>query len=314
MAEEITTYYKDYQSKTHLISSKILEQKRVDLRLFCDKKQANKFSGNKQWKLKYNLIEAQKQNFDTLLTFGGAYSNHISAVAAAGKLFNFKTIGIIRGEIIEPLNPTLAFARSQNMRLIPISRQNYQLRHSKDFIKQLQSTTLRDNETFIIPEGGTNALAVRGCAEVVEKIDQDFDFLCVPCGTGGTLAGLIAGAKGKGSLLGFSALKNGGFLRQEVQTLLDEVQCNSQNWKILTEYHWGGYAKFTQPLIDFMNTFKKEQGIQLDPIYTGKMMMGIYDLIQKDYFPKGSKIIAFHTGGLQGIEGFNQRFGNPLTT
>jgi len=270
-------------------------------------------SGNKWRKLKYNLLEAKQKGHKTLLTFGGAYSNHIAAVAAAGSKFDFKTIGIIRGEKVEPLNPTLSFATEQGMELHFISRSDYQNRREPDFIKKFEK---RFGAFYHLPEGGTNQLALKGCAEIIEEINSELeqcpDYICASCGTGGTLAGLISKADSQTHILGFSALK-GNFLKEEIKNLLNHFDANhSKNWSLNTDYHFGGYAKWTPELVDFIN--KIHSKIVLEPIYTGKMFFGIFDLIQKDYFKSGSTIVALHTGGLQGIEGFNQRFGQVLLT
>ncbi len=268
-------------------------------------------SGNKWRKLKYNLLEAEEKGHKTLLTFGGAFSNHIAAVAAAGSEFDFKTIGIIRGEKVEPLNPTLAYATQQGMELHFVSRTDYKKRSAPDFIKKFEK---QFGTFYHLPEGGTNHLAIKGCSEIIEEINSDLmqrpDYICAPCGTGGTLAGLIAKADPATHILGFSALK-GDFLKEEIKTLLSSFDANhSQNWSLNTDYHFGGYAKWTPELVNFIN--EKRSKIILDPIYTGKMFFGIFDLIQKGFFKSGSTIVALHTGGLQGIEGFNQRFGQVL--
>ncbi len=266
-------------------------------------------SGNKWRKLKYNLIEAKKQMLSTLLTFGGAYSNHIYATAAAGILFGFKTIGIIRGEQPTKLNPTLLKAVENNMQLFFVNRTAY--RDKKELLAQL---SLDLESIYVIPEGGTNSLALKGCSEIVNEYDEKYkiNYWCTSCGTGGTLGGIITALSAQQRAIGFSALK-GDFLQKEVERLLSDFNNNKyQNWSINTDYHFGGYAKFDETLVQFINEFKRKNKIQLDPIYTGKMFYGIYDLIKKGYFPKGSTIMALHTGGQQGIQGFNQRFGNLI--
>ena len=266
-------------------------------------------SGNKWRKLKYNLIEAKKQKLSTLLTFGGAYSNHIHATAAAGIFFGFKTIGIIRGEQPKELNSTLLKAKENGMQLFFVSRTAY--RDKKELLAQL---SLDFESIYILPEGGTNSLALKGCSEIVKEYSEKpkIDYWCTSCGTGGTLAGMITALSAQQKAIGFSALK-GDFLQNEVEQLLSSYDDHKyQNWSINTDYHFGGYAKFDDSLIQFINEFKHKNQIQLDPIYTGKMFYGIYDLIKKGYFPKGSSIMAIHTGGQQGIQGFNQRFGNLL--
>jgi 1-aminocyclopropane-1-carboxylate deaminase len=258
-------------------------------------------SGNKYRKLKYNLIEAKKTNKKTLLTFGGAFSNHIVAVASVGKEFGFKTIGIIRGEELNDkveTNPSLSFAKACGMTFKFISRDQYRRKDEVDFYKSLKSEF---DDFYLIPEGGTNTLAIKGCEEILVKNDQHFDFICCSVGTGGTISGLINAALPHQKIIGFPALK-GDFLQEEIAKF-----ATNKNWELISDYHFGGYAKVDDTLVAFINQFKRLHNIPLDPIYTGKMMFGIYDLIKKGYFPKTSKILAIHTGGLQGIEGMNQR-------
>jgi 1-aminocyclopropane-1-carboxylate deaminase len=261
-------------------------------------------SGNKYRKLKYNLIEAYQQKKGTLLTFGGAYSNHIAATAAAGFEHNFKTIGVIRGdelanniEEIIKTNPTLKFASHNNMRFHFVSRTAYRNKTSPNFIDNLKDLF---GEFYLVPEGGTNKFAIKGCEEILVEEDALFDFICSAIGTGGTISGLINATKKHQKVIGFPALK-GAFLQKEI---LKYVKRND-NWSINIDYHFGGYAKVSEELITFINKFKAETGIPIDPVYTGKMMFGIVDLIKKNYFKKGTKILAIHTGGLQGIEGMN---------
>ncbi|MDX2070571.1 MAG: pyridoxal-phosphate dependent enzyme [Haliscomenobacter sp.] len=253
------------------------------------------FCGNKWRKLKYNLSAAREQGYGTLLTFGGAFSNHIAATASAGKLFGFNTIGIIRGEKVEPLNPTLEFATSCEMKLHFWSREAYRRKDDPQVLAQLQE---QFPQAYIIPEGGTNALALRGCAEIAEELlaQEQLDYLCLSCGTGGTLAGVIQGLAGRAFALGFSALK-GDFHKVEVQQLLSLN--NPNNWAVATEYHFGGYAKTPPELLDFLVEMKK-YNLPLEPIYTGKMMWGVLDKAKQGYFPSGSRIGVLHTGGMQG--------------
>ena len=262
-------------------------------------------SGNKWRKLKYNLEAAKAQGHHTLLTFGGAYSNHIYATAAAGKEFSFRTIGIIRGEEHLPMNPTLQFASSQGMHLHYISRTDYQQKEHPELIAKLKQTF---GDFYLLPEGGTNVLAVKGCREIVQNI-PDFDYVCCSCGTGGTLAGIVAGLQGKSQVLGFSALKGDDFFSDEIDKLTSMYDGRMYpNYQIITDFHFGGYAKANAELVDFINNFKQQYGIQLDPVYTGKMMYGIFALAKKGHFKEGNTILAIHTGGLQGIEGFNMQY------
>ena len=256
-------------------------------------------SGNKYRKLKYNLINAKKECLNTLLTFGGAYSNHIAAVASVGKEFGFNTIGVIRGEeLIDKieLNATLLFAKKCGMKFLFISRKDYQLKTEKAFIDILKT---KFGKFYLIPEGGTNHLAIKGCSEILEKEDLNYDFICASVGTGGTLAGLIKSSKNSQNVIGFSALK-GTFQLSEINKYT-----HKSNFKLLDDYCFGGYAKVNTQLINFMNSFKEVTAIPLDPIYTGKMMFGIIDLIKKGLIKEKSSILCIHTGGLQGIVGMN---------
>ena len=264
-------------------------------------------SGNKWRKLKYNLEEARRQQKNTLLTFGGAYSNHIAAVAAAGQDFGFRTIGMIRGEEHLPLNPTMRFATAAGMALHYIDREAYRHKQDPAYLEQLAE---QFDQPYIIPEGGTNALAVKGCTEIVADIPIDYDYICCACGTGGTIAGIIAGLAGKKRVLGFPALKGGEFLQKEIEQLIEAY--NGQhfaNWQLITDYHFGGYAKVKPELLEFMRRFQEQHQVPLEPVYTGKMFYGLMEMIKQGYFPTGSRIVAVHTGGLQGNAGFEERLG-----
>ena len=264
-------------------------------------------SGNKWRKLKYNLHEAKAQGKETIVTFGGAYSNHIAATAAAGAEFGFKTIGIIRGEEHLPLNPTLQFATEQGMELHYISRELYRHKSEPTFLAELAE---KYNHPYLVPEGGTNQLAVKGCTEIVDDITINFDVVCCASGTGGTIAGIIAGLAGEKQVLGFPALKGGGFLEEEIAQLVYNYSgVNYSNWQLITDYHFGGYAKVKPELIEFIREFQEQHNIPLEPVYTGKMFYGLFDLISKGYLAKGTRIVAVHTGGLQGNAGFKERLG-----
>ncbi len=256
-------------------------------------------SGNKYRKLKFNIKEAKESNEKSLLTFGGAFSNHIAAVAAAGKKYGFKTIGIIRGEELrlkKYLNPTLQFAKTCGMHLKYVSREAYRTKMDTDFINNLREEF---GPFYLIPEGGTNDLAVKGCEEILQADDLEFDYICCAVGTGGTISGLINASKKHQQVLGFPALKN-DFLHQDIRKF-----AKNKNWELVTDYHFGGYGKINTELITFINKFKSDFGIPLDPIYTGKMMFGVFDLVKSGYFPENAKILVIHTGGLQGIAGMN---------
>ena len=256
-------------------------------------------SGNKFRKLKYNLLQAKKDKKETLLTFGGAFSNHILAVAAAGSEHGFKTIGIIRGEELRDKisdNPTLQKAKDFGMIFEFVSRENYNHKKNPKFITKLEK---KFGNFYLLPEGGTNELAIQGCEEILINEDTDFDYVCCAVGTGGTISGIINCSKPSQQVLGFPALK-GDFLSEDIR----KFAMNS-NWELITDYHFGGYAKVTEELIVFINEFHQKYKIPLDPIYTGKMVFGVMDLIEKNWFPDNSKILVIHTGGLQGIAGMN---------
>ncbi len=286
------------------VNDPFLKERKISL--FIKREDLNHpfMSGNKWHKLKYNLQEAVRQGKNTILTFGGAYSNHIYAVASAGNIFNFKTIGIIRGEKHLPLNPTLSFATEKGMKLYYLNRTSYRKKYSPEIIIQLKKLF---GEFYLVPEGGTNDFAVKGCSEIINKIDIDFDYVCCPCGTGGTLAGLISGLHGRKNALGFAVLKGASFLKEEIRSLLKNNSSDSfNNWDVNLDYHFGGYAKLDSTLIEFVNKFINLTKIPIEPIYTGKMLYGIYDLSSKGFFSNGIRIIAIHTGGLQGLRGLSE--------
>jgi 1-aminocyclopropane-1-carboxylate deaminase len=256
-------------------------------------------SGNKFRKLKYNLLQAKIENQSVLLTFGGAFSNHIAAVAFAGAAQGFKTIGIIRGEELKSKiaeNPTLQFAQDCGMQLEFVTREGYRQKNEVAFLENLKN---KFGNFYLIPEGGTNNLAIKGCEEILTIEDTNFDFICCAVGTGGTISGIINSSKQHQKVLGFPSLK-GDFLQNEIR-----IFAKNENWKIVSDYHFGGYGKVTSQLIDFINDFYTKTKIPLDPIYTSKMVFGVMDLIEKNYFPENSKILLIHTGGIQGIQGMS---------
>ena len=258
-------------------------------------------SGNKYRKLKYNLIEAKCQGAKTLLSFGGAYSNHIAALAFAGKEHGFETIGVIRGEELVSgvaTNPTLSFAASCGMKFHFVTRSAFRCKTEDEFMVQLRK---QFGDFYLVPEGGTNHLAIKGCEEILTPEDVQFDFICLAVGTGGTISGIANSAQQNQTILGFPALKE-SFLEKDICKFAVK-----NNWQLIRDYHFGGYAKVTDELIQFINDFYDTYGIPLDPIYTGKMVFGVVDKIQKGFFPAGSTLLLVHTGGLQGIKGMNEK-------
>ncbi len=272
--------------------------------------------GNKWYKLKHNIAEATHQNKTTLLTFGGAFSNHIYATAAAGEAFAMKTIGIIRGEARQPLNHILSFAAENDMQLYYVDRSLYKfLREnfaSPLFYEKL-ATILTNNlassltnnleNIYVIPEGGANSFAVLGCQEISQNLDNQFDVLCCACGTGGTLAGIILGCPSPTvDRIGFVVLKGGEFMNAEIDKLIDAIRNDNitypTHFSLQTNYHFGGYAKKTPELLAFIDNFNKTYNLIIEPVYTGKMFFGLFDLISKGYFKSGTRILAIHTGGV----------------
>ena len=289
--------------ETQEISIPLLKEKEVRLFIKRIDKVHPFVSGNKWFKLKYNLLEAQKQGVKTLLTFGGAYSNHIAATAFAAKEKGFKSIGIIRGEEHLPLNPTLQFAEENGMELHYVSRSDYREKAIPEFLDKLE---VQFGDFYLIPEGGTNELAIQGAAEILEESDTQ-DYICCAVGTGGTISGIINASADKQTVIGFSAIKGIDVLENDI-----ENWTNTNNYKFITNYFGSGYAKVSKNLVQFINEFNTTHNIPLDAIYTGKMMLGILDLVAKDYFPIRSSILVIHTGGLQGNKGMSERLGVKL--
>lgn len=258
-------------------------------------------SGNKWRKLKYSLDHALSLGSDTLISMGGTYSNHLHALAYAGKILGLKTKAFIRGEQPTTLTSTLIDIQNWGMELSFVSRSDYKLLRQ---YKNCHDLPALKRSQYWVPEGGAQILALKGVAELINEIDITYDILCVPCGTGATLAGIINAAPDKASILGFAALKNAAFLESDVASLLPKI--SSENWKVNLDYHFGGFAKKSTELLDFIKNFEDKTGIPLESVYTGKMLFGIYDLITKHTFKPGQRIIAIHTGGLQGKRGFTK--------
>jgi 1-aminocyclopropane-1-carboxylate deaminase len=301
----------------------------------------SEISGNKWRKLKYNLLEARRQQVDHIISFGGAYSNHIHALAAAGFHFGFKTTAIIRGESWYANNPTLKQALAWGMELQFVTRQEYKQRAEPAYLQSLQSAY---PDAFIVPEGGSNRFAIRGVMEALQEIQQQanvpIDHIITATGSGGTLAGLVAGVaqaqpqpkvtgditalknaqylnqkivsllqrpQRKPKVTGIAVLKNAHYLNQEIASLLQQAKINNNNnWCLQTVFHHGGYAKVPVELNNFCEQFSLQTGIPVEPIYTGKMFYGLFKLIEQGYFNRGEQIVALHTGGLQGLDGLKE--------
>lgn len=271
------------------------------IQLFVKREDLNHrfISGNKWWKLKYNLQAAAEAGYKRLLTFGGAYSNHIYATAAACREYGLDSVGVVRGEGQPTLSPTLAFARSQGMHLHFVTRSEYRQKTDPAFLSTLEE---RFGKCFVVPEGGTNIHGIHGAEDFVDEIRSlPFDTIFVPVGTGGTICGIIAGLDGRKEIVGVPVLKPGDFLRQEIASYL-QMYCNNQfsNWSLLTDYHHGGYAKISSELVAFMGMMRTECNLPLDHVYTGKLLFAVFREIEKLVYKRGTTILAVHTGGLQG--------------
>ncbi|GFO71980.1 1-aminocyclopropane-1-carboxylate deaminase [Bathymodiolus japonicus methanotrophic gill symbiont] len=236
-----------------------------------------------------------------LFLWGWAYSNHLYALAYAGHELGIETLGIIRGERPETLNPSLSDMQAWGMALELVSRSDY--RQLRTYKQNNAFPGLSPGE-YWLPEGGALNLALQEVAELVAEIDIDYDVLCVPCGTATTMAGLVNAVAGQKQVHGFAALKGAGFLKDELDNFLAHSAGSSFDWSIHLQYHFGGFAKISSELLHFIQQFEQTHNIKLEPVYTGKMLYGIYDLIRLGYFKSGQKIIAIHTGGLQGNRGF----------
>lgn len=259
-------------------------------------------SGNKWRKLKYNLLEAKKRKYKGVLSFGGAYSNHIHALAYACKQQNLKSLGIIRGESIYQANATLSKAKSWGMEFNFVNRAEYRLREHKDYLRVLQN---KYPDYYMVPEGGSNDLALPGVAETITELNQQikYDTLMVPVGSGGTVAGLIKQDNNQHNILGIAVLKQAEYLKTEIEKLLPNQMNKYHNWQLLTDFHLGGYGKFSNSDAFKIAQFSKTTKIPFEPIYTGKMLLALLTLITQDYFKKHETIVLLHTGGLQGLQG-----------
>ena len=289
----LSVFLKSKNRRVVSLDSPLFKEKKLNVLVQIDESPFDQCSGNKWWKLKYNLLEAKEKKFSRVLTFGGAYSNHILAVSKAAQEMKIKSVGIIRGEELDDTNPTLNRAKQNGMELHFVDRTTYREKDSIDWSKKFENS-------FIIPEGGTNRLAVKGCQEFL--VTDSFDYVCCSVGTGGTISGIIKSLNKSQLAIGFSALKNGLFLEDQIKKYVDR-----ENWFLNHDFHFNGYAKLNKELIDFMNDFKKTYQIPLDPVYTSKLFYGVFKFIEQDFFPKNKTILIVHSGGLQGIEGMNQK-------
>lgn len=272
-------------------------------------------SGNKWRKLTYNLQAIAASGRKGFVTFGGAFSNHLAAAAYAGFLNNMQMVGVVRGEEADLKNPTLSFAKQCGMHIIRVTRSEYSKKNEPDFLAELQR---KFPDLEIIPEGGSNILGVKGCMEILSESQRNFDFVACTIGTATTFSGLLLSAPAHTHLLGFPAIKGGHYLRADVHNFIAQAKTTGlvastfteAKWSLQTDFHFGGFGKINAELVQFMNNFYAETAIPLDPIYTAKLFFGLVEMAKAGKFEKGTKILAIHTGGLQGIKGMNQRLKN----
>ncbi len=250
-------------------------------------------SGNKWYKLKYNIEYCERNNIKSILTFGGAYSNHLAATAAMANLCGLSSIGIVKGTYAEKeLTPTLIFCREQGMRLVFVTHEDYARKYDKAWLEYLSA---QYDHPMIIPEGGANEQGRTGAAEIASMVPRHYTHIAVSVGTGTTLAGIADRVEGGVRLIGFAPMKGGRYLNDEVGKLVSR-----NNFTIYDDWHFGGFGKHTGELVSFMNKFYIEQQVPLDMVYTAKMMFGLQQQILTGMYDKQAKILCLHTGGLQG--------------
>lgn len=302
--------YDQAPSPIEKLEDPLFSEKKVEIFVKRDDLLLPEIMGNKWRKLKYNLQRAREEEKSILVTYGGAFSNHISAVAAAGKIFGFQTIGIIRGHELSPeSNATLRKARADGMKLVFVDRSKF-----TDYKTYLTAPFALSRDHYVLPEGGTNELAIKGAEEILsEQPAGMFDIVCTSIGTGGTFCGIAKRILPEQKLLGISALK-GKWIEKDIADKLAIFNVQKLNYIVAEDRFFGGYGKYNEELIQFILYFRQNFGILLDPVYTGKLFFSVWDKIKRCQFRAGSKILLIHTGGLQGIEGFNERHRLNLPT
>lgn len=300
--------------ETQTLNLPVFEELGIEVAMLREDLIDSEISGNKWRKLKYNVLKAEEKAVDTLLTFGGAFSNHIAATAAAGNRFGLKTVGVIRGEA-DDTNPTLQKAKVDGMELYFVSRTDYRDKNSEEF-----KAHLRDRFGFYhaVPEGGSNFWGVNGCMEILKPEHEKYNYICGACGTGTMMSGIILSLKPHQKALCFPVLK-GNFMHDEInnhllQFLQDEVAVEDyqDQFEVINAYHGGGYAKINAELVDFIQWFKAETNITLDAVYTSKLVRGVIEEAKKGKFQRGDKVLIIHSGGVQGNLGMNTRLGLNL--
>lgn len=263
-------------------------------------------SGNKWYKLKYSMEAARQRHLDTLLSFGGAWSNHLIALAAAAKQHHLRSVGMVRGLQGHALTPVLRHCKELGMELHFLSRAEYDLKEDAGFIDQLQN---RYGPFYLVPEGGANEQGRQGAEDIASLIPTEYTHVCISVGTGTTMAGLRSALAPGVQLLGFAPMKGGAYLAETILPYLKTG--HTANWRIFDRWHLGGFGKYNEELIAFMNEFYTDTGVPLDLVYTGKMMMAVSALLEIGYFPNGAQVLCIHTGGLTGNASIAERLRFP---
>lgn len=292
------------------IFSQAIEDQKLEVYIKRDDLLGSPFQGNKFRKLKYNLDKAMEGGYREIVSFGGAYSNHLHALSCVPGLTGLRVTCYVRGEVDDPGNPTLHFARAQGVQLKPLSRSVYQNRFREDFQYALMKA---HPDGYLVPEGGTNRLALRGVAEcaleIIEQLGRPPAYCLVPVGSGGTMAGLVKGFGNACRVIGIPAFKGDEAVREVEERIRNFLGKGYVNWDLLKEFGHGGFAKMTTALFDHIVHFYQRTGILVDPVYTARMTFAFDLMMDTGYFGAGSSIVLIHSGGLQGWAGFRQRFG-----
>ena len=283
-------------SPTQIIKPEWLGAENYQISLKRDELLHPVISGNKWRKLKYALLEAQQKHVQHIISFGGGFSNHLHALGYCCNRLNIRFTAIVRGDYSSNLSPMLQDLISWRAELSYVDRLTYQQRDDAEYLASLQQ---QYPEATIIPEGGSQTLALQGVGEIISELEEEYDYVIAPVGSGGTLAGLINHPQFKAHVVGIAVLKGKGYLEDLVNALLPAVQSN-ENWHINHQYHQGGYAKSNVELDCFCKEFHQQTGVQIEPVYSGKLLFALRDLVQKSGFAMASKILVLHTGGLQG--------------
>ena len=268
-------------------------------------------SGNKWFKLSYALDEVLRSDCRRVLSFGGAWSNHIHALAFAGYQLGIETIGVIRGERPQALSETLVDAERWGMTLHFCSRAEYRCKTDEAFVEQLRVVF---GEFHLLPEGGSGPRVIQGCSDIMRQFNaSEYELICCACGTGGTLAGLLAAKPGCTRLLGVAALKGGGFLYQDIRRLLAEAGvADPQGWSLALDDHEGGYGKLSPELAGAIEYFENHTGVGLEPVYTGKAFLALRRALLRGELESGQRVLLVHTGGMQGMRGMKEKLRRQL--